>query len=191
MRWWALQVGRIYVKQHPQDAQLSVEDLRAMVGSQASSFSSRVLHFATSLRGTSPYWLKQRSWLTAIIDTLGLSTIFFTHSAADLQWPDLAKLLCPDNPTNRQKRKEALVANAALADWYFYQRIHLYMKHYYVDSLGACDYWLWFEWQHRGSPHVHHLAWLTNLMLPMLNSYKLIPLTQVKFATILIQFSAQ
>ena len=53
MRWRALQVGRIYVKQHPQDAQLSVEDLRAMVGSQASSFSSRVLHFATSLRGTS------------------------------------------------------------------------------------------------------------------------------------------
>ena len=49
MRWRALQVGRIYVKQHPQDAQLSVEDLRAMVGSQASSFSSRVLHFATSL----------------------------------------------------------------------------------------------------------------------------------------------
>ena len=24
------------------------------------------------------------------------------------------------------------------------------------------DYWLRFEWQHRGSPHVHCLAWLPN-----------------------------
>ena len=24
------------------------------------------------------------------------------------------------------------------------------------------DYWLWFEWQHRGSPHVHGLVWLPN-----------------------------
>ena len=36
------------------------------------------------------------------------------------------------------------------------------MKYYYVDILGACDYWLRFEWQHRGSPHVHGLAWLPN-----------------------------
>ena len=28
--------------------------------------------------------------------------------------------------------------------------------------LGATDYWLRFEWQHRGSPHVHGLAWLPN-----------------------------
>ncbi len=31
---------------------------------------------------------------------------------------------------------------------------------YYVDLLGATYYWLRFEWQHRGSPHVHGLAWL-------------------------------
>ena len=162
MRWRALQVGRIYVKQHPQDAQLSVEDLRAMIGSQGNAFSNRVLHFATSLRGTSPYWFKQRSRLIAMIDTLGLPTVFFTHSAADLQWPELGKLLCPDDPTNRRKRKQALVENPALADWFFYVRIQQYMKYYYVDILGACDYWLRFEWQHRGSPHVHGLAWLPN-----------------------------
>lgn len=26
--------------------------------------------------------------------------------------------------------------------------------------MHATDYWLRFEWQHRGSPHVHGLAWL-------------------------------
>ena len=32
MRWRALQTGRVYVKQHPGDAQLSLDELRVMVG---------------------------------------------------------------------------------------------------------------------------------------------------------------
>ena len=34
------------------------------------------------------------------------------------------------------------------------------IKTFYVGVLGATDYWVRFEWQHRGSPHVHGLAWL-------------------------------
>ena len=86
MRWRALQAGRIYIKQHPQDALLSVEELRDMVGNGSEAFSNRVFHFATSLRGTRPYWFKQRS-LIAMVNSLELPTIFFTHSAADTQWP--------------------------------------------------------------------------------------------------------
>ena len=26
--------------------------------------------------------------------------------------------------------------------------------------LGTCNYWMRFEWQHHGSPHVHGVAWL-------------------------------
>ena len=43
------------------------------------------------------HWFKQWSRLIAMIDTLGLPAIFFTHIAADLQWPELARLICPDN----------------------------------------------------------------------------------------------
>ena len=28
--------------------------------------------------------------------------------------------------------------------------------------LKATDYWMRFEWQHHGSPHVHGVAWLPN-----------------------------
>ena len=31
-----------------------------------------------------------------------------------------------------------------------------------MGVLGVTDYWLRFEWQHHGSPHVHGLAWLPN-----------------------------
>ena len=95
-----------------------------------------------------------------MVDTLGLPTVFFTHSAADLQWPELARLIYPDNSDDRNKCREALVENSAVADWFFYQRIRLFLKDFYEDILGVKDYWLRFEWQHRGSPHVHGLAWL-------------------------------
>ena len=116
MRWRALQAGRVYIRQHPEDARLSVDELRDMV---STSFSSGVCRYADSLGGTRPYWhkwstvrtvlpaktdatqafpglpaaqswarllrrMKQHSCLIAMVDTLGLPTVFFTHSAADL-----------------------------------------------------------------------------------------------------------
>ena len=158
MRWRALQAGRVYIRQHPEDARLSVDELRDMVGT--SSFSNRVSHFAGSLRSTKAYWMKQRSRLIAMVDTLGLPTVFFTHSAADLQWPELANLICLDNPEDAASCRRAIIDNPAVADWFFYKRFHQFLKCFYVDILGAKDYWLRFEWQHRGSPHVHELAWL-------------------------------
>ena len=37
MRWRALQTGRVYVKQHPGDAQLSLDELQDMVGREGQS----------------------------------------------------------------------------------------------------------------------------------------------------------
>ena len=48
MRWRALQSGRIYVRQHPNDAHLIADELRDMVGREGEVFSNRVLHYASS-----------------------------------------------------------------------------------------------------------------------------------------------
>ena len=131
-----------------------------MVGREGESFSNRVLHYAASLRGTKQYWFRQQSRLLSMVDTLGLPTIFFTHSAADLQWPELANLICPDNPGSRSSRTKAVIENPSISDWFFYYRVVEFIKASYVGVLGVTDYWMRFEWQHRGSPHVHGLAWL-------------------------------
>ena len=130
-----------------------------MVGSEGTSLANRILYFAASLRGTRQYWMKQRTRLTAMVDTLGVPTVFFTHSAADMQWPELANLICA-NPANRRSRSDAVIANPAIADTFFYERVQQFMKYFYMEILGVRDYWLRFEWQHRGSPHVYGLAWL-------------------------------
>ena len=142
MRWRALQTGRIYVRQRPQDAQLSEEELRDMVGREGEAFSNCVLHYAGSLRGTRQYWFKQRSRLIAMVDTLGLPTIFFTHSAADLQWPELARLICPDDPDSSTSRSRAVIENPAIADWFFHHRIQKFIDAFYVGVLGVTDYCL-------------------------------------------------
>ncbi len=161
MRWRALQTGNIYINQHPKDARLSLEDLKEMISSGGKELSKRVLHYATSLRGTKQFWFKQRSRLISMIDCLGMPTVFFTHSAADNQWPELARLIA-ENPDESSSRSSAVNNNPAIADWFFYERISKFMKTFYVDVLGATDYWFRFEWQHRGSPHVHGVAWLHN-----------------------------
>ena len=79
MRWRAQQTGRVYVKQHPGDSQLSLDELRDMAGREGEAFCNRVLHYGTSLRGTKQYWFKQRSRLISMVDTLGLPTIFFCN----------------------------------------------------------------------------------------------------------------
>ena len=157
MRWRALQTGRVYVRQNLEDAHLSVEQLRDMIGREGERFSNRVLYYAASLRGTRQYWLRQRRNLIAMIDTLDIPTIFFTHSAADLQWPDLAQLI-----PSSSNQSQTVIENPAIADWYFYHRVQQFIQLFYVDILGVTDYWIRFEWQHRGSPHIHGLAWLPN-----------------------------
>ena len=75
IQWRDLKTGRIYVRQNPHDAQLSVEELHDMVGQEGDAFSSHVLHYASSLRGTRQFWFKQQSQLIAMVDTLGLPTV--------------------------------------------------------------------------------------------------------------------
>ena len=62
----------------------------------------------------------------------------------------------------QSSRTKAVIENPAICDWFFYYRVQEFIKAYYVGVLGVADYWMQFEWQHRGSPHVHGLAWLPN-----------------------------
>ena len=162
MRWRSLQMGRVYINQHPEDARLTLDDLRDMVGREGEFFTNRVMHFASSLRGTSQFWFKQRGRLISMVDKLGMPTVFFTHSAADGQWPELAHLICPDNKDSSSIRSKAVADNPAIADWFFYHRISKFVDTFYTDVMGAVDYWYRFEWQHRGSPHVHGIAWFAD-----------------------------
>ncbi|XP_067930922.1 uncharacterized protein [Watersipora subatra] len=89
---------------------------------------------------------------------LGNATAFFTFSVADMQWPDLAHFLDTDNRTIAQ----AIAHSPLTVDSYLGVRFDTFFKHFLTPYFLIDDYWYRFEWQHRGSLHVHGLAWLQN-----------------------------
>ncbi|MCL7044102.1 hypothetical protein MKW94_009965, partial [Papaver nudicaule] len=166
-RWRALSLGSVYVKNFPCDGELSIQSIRDMVSSGDMRFLSRISYYAKQMRGTRAYWYTRLKELIAMVKQLGPPTIFFTLSAADLQWPELFALLDPENrletldPIERNREKARLLnENPLVASWFFQKRVQLFFKEYLKKEFLVVDYWYRFEWQHRGSGHVHGFLWL-------------------------------
>lgn len=90
---------------------------------------------------------------------LGLPTVFLTLSAADLHWPDISRIFGNVEATDLERRR--LVADNPLTpSWFFYERTEFFLDQILSRQLGVKDFWRRYEWQHRGSPHIHMLLWL-------------------------------
>ena len=125
----------------------------------------RVMRFGEGLRGTRQFWKKRSYKLSDMIKQLGAKgMIFFTFSAADLHWPDLHKLMPngeipvdADSDQDRNKRRrQDLIDNPHIAAWFFEKRFKLFLQKVMIPKWGLEDWWYRFEWQHRGSVHVHN-----------------------------------
>lgn len=54
---------------------------------------NRISRASETLRGTRPYWRSQRCKLEAVVHQINSPHLFFTWSAADIQWDDLHRHL--------------------------------------------------------------------------------------------------
>ena len=93
--------------------------------------------------------------------------LFFTVSAANIQWPDLYQhmptyLGAP--PENQQGtywiRMANFNENPAIAAYYFQKCWQIFYEEVVKPQLNVVDYWWRFEWQHQGSSHIHGFLWL-------------------------------
>ena len=76
-----------------------------------------------------------------MVDMLGLPTIFLTHGAADLQWPELVCLICPDDPECSSSYNKDVLENPAIADWFFYYRIQKFIESFNFLTLSTWCFW--------------------------------------------------
>ena len=159
-----LQQTGIFLKQNPGEAHLTTEDLQQMAANANSSvFLSKISRYLRNITGSSAYWRKAKEDLKAIITHAGAPTFSFTFSSADLQWPKLHTLFKSDNtdPTV-ENRRENVINNPHITDWFFTQRLESFIKHWLYHSLDAKWHWYRFEYQARGSIHCHGVAKLKN-----------------------------
>ena len=146
MRWRALETGRVFVKQRIGDNHIRVEELKDMVNQGQSSFASRVIRIGSSLHGSKQYWLSQRRNLMAMEEALGMPSIFFTMSAADLKWSELQVLMTHFRPNNdlekASERVKAVVQNPHLTDGLFLHRAENFLTYFFENCLDVKDYWV-------------------------------------------------
>ena len=156
----ALQQTAVYLKQNPGDPHIFLTDIEYL---KENNYLERMLQnmsrYTANILGSNAYWQKQKSDLKAIVAKKGAGTIFFTFSAADLHWPDLHNILvvnsCSLTPT---ERRQNVIDNPHLTDWFFVQRLGHFIKYWLYDTLDAEWHWYRFEYQARGSVHCHGIA---------------------------------
>lgn len=129
----------------------------------------RISRRGASLPGTRPFWSDASRRLKAQIRDPNCKSphLFFTVSAADIQWPDLHQHMPAHPGAPPQDEQEAyrirmanLNNNPAIAAYYFQKRWEIFYQEVVKPQLDVVDHWWRFEWQHRGSSHIHGFLWL-------------------------------
>lgn len=99
MRHQLISQASVYLHHNPGDANLTIEELQAMVGSLSSELlMKRMERHAAKILGSNQYRFQRHQELHALLDQKGPPTFFWTVSSADMYWPELHKLLAPPLP---------------------------------------------------------------------------------------------
>ncbi|GFV36327.1 helitron_like_N domain-containing protein [Trichonephila clavipes] len=109
------------------------------------------LAFLRTIPNSAFYWLERKKDLFAMIRQYGKPTVFFTISANEIGWSKLLQLL-----HNLKYNSEITLEDAA--DLHYIEKSTLINE----DAVTCTIYFNKIEFQHRGSPHAHILAWLDN-----------------------------
>ena len=107
----------------------------------ANLFMSKVSRYVGNIAGTNAYWNKVREELKAIITNVGVPTIFFTFSV-DMHWPELHDLFkadagCKTVESTSEMRRQNVIDNPHVVDWFFTQQLESFVKHWLYETLGA------------------------------------------------------
>ena len=152
--------SNFFLKQNPSEANLSIHDLKQMILSNSyESLISKLMHYAKNISGTHAYWNRAKDDLKAIITQVGAPTIFWTLSCAEFHWPEFHELFNNSSKLTDSQRRDNVINNPRLLDWFFTERTEQFVKHWLKNTLGVTWHWFRYEFSvQRGSIHCHGVA---------------------------------
>ena len=152
---------------------LSNEELLAIINEQGEEYDTllgSMQSYNGNINGSPQYLFKKRKLLEAMIDQLGMPTMWFTFSIADNHWTDLHELLHRDMKgqpvpfpdfggdacAEASWKRKVVRKNPHLVDAYFQIHLRNVLKIMFGTN-GLESVWHWFriEYQNRGAPHAH------------------------------------
>ena len=114
--------GNFSIKQNPGEANLTTDELRAMLTSnEHPKIMSKLMHYAKNVTDTNAYWNQVKQELKTTITQVGPPTIFWTLSCAEFHWPDFHSLFSSSDCSSDELRQKVL-NNPHILDWFFTQR---------------------------------------------------------------------
>ena len=164
----------------------------ALAGDDRPLLALKIVHCLKSVCGTCPYWFMEGAKLKDMIKQIGMPTLFYTLSMANLSWPDLHHLM-PDDPfclglTDAQSFQIWMcnVTNNLHIVFAYLSTRHHHLRDtilQHLDIARDCmitDFWFRVEWQAQASGmcsdsskasmhfhdyitgHIHGFLWLKN-----------------------------
>ncbi|KAK3923565.1 ATP-dependent DNA helicase [Frankliniella fusca] len=161
MRWECLTKGTVYMKKHPDLKKCDVDLLKELMKLDT-NVGKDVMVYSSSIRSTRNFWFSRSAELQEMVQQIGLPTIFFTLSAADFHWPRLFDLLKEAYGlvnVNEQERHKLMFENPKICSDYFFALAETFINDILLVYFNVKDHWYRYEWQLRGSPHVHGVLW--------------------------------
>ncbi|KAJ8041127.1 ATP-dependent DNA helicase PIF1 [Holothuria leucospilota] len=130
-----------------------------------------------TLRGSPPYWENSKKERFAMIRQLGIPTWFISFSAAETRWLHLLRTLGRTLHNKEftdsqilnmtwQEKSDLIQSDPVTCSRHFDYSVHRLISdvmHSSYHPVGnIIDYFYRAEFQQRGSPHIHMLAWVKN-----------------------------
>ena len=126
----ALQQSSIFLKQNQDEAHMTLNQLHEMASNNSSDvFLSKISRYVANIADTNAYWHRAREDLKAIVINAGITTFCFSFSSGDMHWSELHDLFgkkCQN--IIAEERRQNLINNPHLVDWYFTQRLDSFIK---------------------------------------------------------------
>jgi ATP-dependent DNA helicase PIF1 len=160
----AISTVQVYMKRCP-NVPRDVEEIRERLQSNP-NFLNSLMTFSSKIRGSQAYWYQRSRELLDMVDQIGLPTAFLTLSSADYHWPDLFRLIANQNEDistlSEQRRRTLMHDNPHTVAFFFQARCDIFIDEVLTPLFKVVDLWHRYEWQWRGSGHLHGLFWFAD-----------------------------
>lgn len=187
MRQSAGSAARFYVSRHSDLSGLSRNELVERLESDP-AVTDQIARQGHVISGTRPFWTRKGSTLQALARFLSpsMSPVFLTFSAADMQWYDLHRHIPGGENLHLEadyvRKKwiwDAVQSCPHIVAAYLDIRFSKFAQHVLKPTFKYGDFWTRYEWQARGSGHIHGLFWIPDA--PPLDQSS--PAARERFAT--------
>lgn len=157
-----LSQGTFYLKQHQDQANLTIDQLKTLIEKGDKSVIKNIQRYMASIPGTPSFWFQLRCDLSCIIKIKGPPSAFFTLSFPTHYDPYLHELLHIPKGSTYMEIDNYLKQAPHIVNEYFVHKFKEFQTEWLEKRLkGLPEYggWIWsrFEWQFRDVIHVHGL----------------------------------